>query len=67
MSEKDELQCLMSTPDLGKLIGKWIAVVGDKIVATGDTSVEVFQKSKEEHPDEIPLIMKVPEDKVMLL
>jgi len=57
----------MSMPDLGKLIGKWIAVVGDNIVATGDTGVEVFQKSKEKYPDEIPLIMKVPEDKVMLL
>jgi len=57
----------MSMPDLGKLIGKWIAVVGENIVATGDTGVEVFQKSKEKYPDEIPLIMKVPEDKVMLL
>jgi len=67
MPRKDELQCLMSMPNLGSYVGKWIAVVGDDIVATGEKGSDVYKASKEKYPDEIPFIMKVPEDKVMLL
>ena len=67
MKTKDELQCLMSIPNLGQYIGKWIAVVGDEIVAVGDRGQEVFRISKEKYPDKTPMIMKVPEDKIMLL
>jgi hypothetical protein len=64
---KDELQCLMSMPNLGTYIGKWIAVVGDEVVATGSKGSEVYKASKEKYPDKMPLVMKVPEDKIMLL
>ena len=67
MKIKDELKCLMSMPNLGQYIGKWIAVVGDEIVAVGDRGQDVFRISKEKYPDETPMIMKVPEDKIMLL
>jgi len=67
MERKDEFQCLMSMPNLGEYIGRWIAIVGDEIVAVGDKGSEVFRISKDKYPDETPMIMKVPEDKVMLL
>ena len=67
MRPKDEYQCLLSMPDLGDYIGKWIAIVGDKIVAEGPDAKSVFARAKEQHPEREPLILKVPQDRVMLL
>jgi len=64
---KSEFECLLSMPDLGKYVGKWIAVVDENIVASGDFGKQVFEKAKKEHPESEPLIMKVPASMVMLL
>ncbi len=63
----DEFHCLLTTADLGKYVDRWIAVVGDKIVAVGDTGVEVYRESKEKYPNKTPMVLKVPAEKVMLL
>lgn len=63
---KTEFECIMSMPNLGKHMGKWIAVV-DEDVIVGDAGKEVFKKSKQKHPGKEPLIMKVPSNTVMLL
>lgn len=47
--------------------GKWIAVVGNAIVAKGDDAKKVFDEAKEKHPEHELFIMKVPSDSVMLL
>lgn len=52
---------------LGEHLGEWIAVVGDGIVASGDDIKEVYKASKTKYPKEIPLIMKIPKETVMLL
>jgi len=63
---RDEFEYIMSISE--KLeAGKWIAVVGDKIVATSDKSKEVFDEAKRQYPDREPFIMKVPDNRVMLL
>lgn len=67
MPTKNEFQCLMSMPNLGNYIGKWIAVVGDKIVASGDDGKVVFKEAQNRYPDKEPLILKVPADRIMLL
>jgi hypothetical protein len=67
MPAKNEFQCLLSMPDLGSYVGKWIAIVGDKVVATGADAKNVFKEAKEKHPKKEPLLMKVPKDRVMLL
>jgi len=64
---KNEFECLFSMRDLGKYVGKWIAVVDENIVASGDFGKEVFEKAKQECPNREPLIMKVPVSTVMLL
>ena len=46
--------------------GKWIAVVDEDMVI-GETAKEVFDKIKERHPKNEPLIMKVPDNANMLL
>ena len=67
MPAKNEFQCLMSLPNLGAYFGKWIAIVGDKVVASGDDGQVVFKEAQSKHPKKEPLILKVPADKVMLL
>lgn len=67
MSPKNEFQCLMSLPNLGEYLGKWIAIVEDQIVASGTDGRAVFKDAKEKCPNKEPLILKVPSDRVMLL
>lgn len=67
MPTKNEYQCLMSLPNLGDYIGKWIAIVGDKVVSSGTDAKRVFEEAKEKCPDREPLILNVPKERVMLL
>jgi hypothetical protein len=64
---KDEFECLLSMPNLGKYVGKWIAVVDDKIVSIGTAGREVLSEARSKYPDRTPLILKVPSQTVMLL
>lgn len=64
---KGELECLLSMHDLGRYVGKWIAVVDGKVVSTADSGKEVLKESKEKFPEGTPLILKVPSHSVMLL
>ena len=66
--KKSEYEYIMSIGDeLGKYVDKWIAVVGDRIIASDEKIVNVYRKAKEEHATETPFIMKVPSDRVMVL
>ena len=67
MPAKTAYQCLMSMPNLGDYVGKWIAIVGDKVIASGNDGKKVFQEARKKYPKREPLIMKVPADRVMLL
>ena len=65
---KSEYEYIMSISDeLGQHLGEWIAVVGEEIVASGETAKEVYDKAKERYPDKEPFIMKIPKETVMLL
>lgn len=57
----------MVMPNLGDYVGKWIAVVEDEIVAVGERGSQVYRESRKRYPDKIPLVMKVPEDRIMVL
>ncbi len=63
----DEFQCLMSLPNLGDYVDRWIALVGDEVVAVGDTGAEVYRVSRDKYPGSVPMVLKVPSDRVMLL
>lgn len=53
--------------ELGQHLGKWIAVIDEKIVAIGDNFKDVYAEAKEKYPNKEPFIMKVPKETVMLL
>ncbi len=63
----DDFNCLLSMPDLGKYVGKWIAIVDNKIVSTGTVGKQVYAEAKQKHPQNKPLLMKVPSETAMLL
>jgi len=55
----------VSTKKIGQFAGKWVAILGDKIVAVGETLKEidsfVTRDIKDKIPDEkIPAAFKVP-------
>jgi len=52
---------------LGRHPGAWVAVVGNRIVAIGETAKEVYEKALRDYPRAEPFIMKLPKDRVMLL
>ena len=65
---RSEFEYLLSIEDeLSKYVGKWIAVVGEEIVAVGETAMEVFRKAKEKYPDKEPMILKFPAEPIILL
>ena len=65
---RGEYEYVMSISDkLGEHIGEWIAVIGEKIVAHGESFKEVYEKAKKEFPTKEPFIMKVPKEAIMLL
>lgn len=65
---RSEYEYIMSmSEELGQHLGEWVAVVGEDIVATGETAKVVYDKAKEKYPDKEPFIMKIPKETVMLL
>ena len=65
---KSEYEYVMSAHDqLGEHLGKWIAVVNNRIVSTGSNANQIYQEAKKKHPDKVPFIMKIPEETTILL
>ena len=65
--KKDEFECLLSMPDLGKYVGKWVVIVNNTVVSSGKSGKEIFAEAKEKYPNKTPLLLKVPTNTVMLL
>lgn len=45
--------------DFSNYSGKWIAVIGKKVVGSGDDVNKLIMKVKKEHPAKTPLITKI--------
>ena len=60
---------IMDTLDVKKYIGKYIAVVENKIIAIGDSGREVYLKALKERKDSkaIPFVIRIPEGGPTLL
>lgn len=63
-----ELDYLMSSEvALEEYVGLWVAVIGRRIVAKGETAKEVYEKAISAFPKKEPFLTKLPKEKVMLL
>lgn len=52
--------------DLSKYKGKYIAIVEDKVVASGENAKEVFEEAKKKFPNKRPLIAKIPGEDTLI-
>lgn len=46
--------------DLSKYEGKYVAIVGDEVAASGDNAKEVIEEAKRKFPDKMPTLAKIP-------
>ena len=48
-----------------KYAGKYVAVVNQKLVAVGESGVEVETEARRIHPDKIPSVLRIPREEDM--
>jgi len=53
--------------DLSKYEGKYVAIVGDKVVASGFNAKEVLEEAKRKYPDKKPALAKIPKEEALIL
>ncbi len=55
-------------PEINKrFAGKHVAIVGDRIVASGKSPLEVYKRAKRYHPQSRPLLAYVPKRDTLVL
>ena len=57
----------LSVADTSEYAGKWIAVLGQKIIASGDDLKQVYKEAKEKSGKKEPLFMRVPKEQETLI
>jgi hypothetical protein len=50
-----------------RFAGKHIAIIGDKVVASGKSPMEVWKRAKRLHPQGKPVLAFVPKDDTLVL
>ena len=53
--------------DLSEYSGKYVAIVEDKVVASGDNAKEVLEEAKRKFPHKKPMLAKVPTEDALIL
>ncbi len=53
--------------NLKRYRGKYIAIIGKKIVASGENARDVWQKAKKKFPRQIPTLAKLPKEEALIL
>jgi cysteine synthase len=63
-----EYEYLLATPDkISQNAEKWMAVIGNEVVAVSDSAKEVLARARELHPGKEPFVAKFPKQTAMLL
>lgn len=64
----EELKWFASFPrELKKFRGKHIALIGKKVVASGDNAIKVLQAAREKFPMKNPVLAFVPKEETLIL
>ena len=64
--KSQEFEFFLKFP-LKKYRGKYIAILGKKIVASGKTAKEVWEKARKKYPRQLPTIAKLPKEETLVL
>jgi len=66
IAEEEEIKWF-SKADLSKYIGKYVAIVGNRVVTSGENAKEVWKTAKAKYPDKTPSLAKVPKEELLIL
>jgi hypothetical protein len=61
----DNCEFFLNT-DMSKHIGDWLAIVDEKIVASGKNAKDVYRQAKEHYPSKTPMLTCVPKGGAMI-
>lgn len=65
-TNSSEFEYFVKTP-LTNYEGQYVALVGEKVVASGSTAKEVWEKAKKKYPNKLPTLAKLPKEEVLVL
>jgi len=63
---EDEMEWFASA-ELDVYAGKYVAIIDNRVVASGDNAKEVWNSAKEAYPDRTPTLAKIPEEELLIL
>ena len=59
---------LSKAPEINRrFAGKHVAIIGDRVVASGNSPLEVWKRAKKSHPKSRPLLAYVPKRDTLVL
>ena len=65
---REELKFFASFPkELEQFRGKHVAMIGRRVVASGDSAKEVFEKARKEYPEKMPVLAFIPRKEALVL
>ena len=53
--------------DISKYRGQYVAIVGDKVVASGENAKKVLEEAARMFPGKTPLLAKIPREEALIL
>lgn len=56
-----------SLADMSNYAGKWVAILGNEVIASGDDLKEVYEKAKKKAGNKEPLFTRVPKEQETLI
>jgi len=67
MNSKDVSYEWFLKADLGKFRGLYIAIVGGRVVESGEEPEKIYFKAKEKYPNREVVLWKVPKEETLIL
>ena len=63
---KTEYEYILKNADyLTKYSGKWIAVLGEKVICNNKDLAKLLSSFQKSNPNKIPFFMKIPDNKIL--
>ncbi len=66
MVKSKEFEFYVKT-DLSKYGGKYVAIVENNVVSSGDNAKKVWEEAKKKFPSKKPLLAKIPREETLIL
>lgn len=65
-SVSEEFEFFIQNP-LSNYEGKYVAIIGNKVISSGSSAKETWDKARKKLPNSLPTIAKIPKKEVMVL